>query len=71
MDTPYFSRYYRVMVFKAYELKKNLLFKEVRRENLYDYKEWIRKLEEEWWKIKAIVCDWKKWLLQWFPKLPT
>jgi len=71
MDTTYFSRYYWIMVFRAYELKKNLLFKEVRWENLYDYKEWIRILKERWWRIKAIACDWKKWLLQGFPWIPT
>ncbi len=52
------------MVFRSYELKKNLLRKEVKRETLAEYKSWIEELENKWWIILAIVCDWKKWLLK-------
>ena len=44
---------------------------EKRDENNTDYKKGVRELQEAWWKIKAIVCDWRKWLLWWFPDIPT
>lgn len=64
IDTTYFWRSFWIMVFRSYELKKNLLWKEVKRETLAEYKSWIEELENKWWKILAIVCDWKKWLLK-------
>ena len=63
IDTTYFWRSFWIMVFRSYELKKNLLRKEVKWETLEEYKSWIQQLENKWWIIKAIVCDWKKWLL--------
>ena len=63
IDTTYFWRSFWIMVFRSYELKKNLLRKEVRWETLEEYKSWIQQLESEWWNVRAIVCDWKKWLL--------
>lgn len=64
IDTTYFWRSFWIMVFRSYELKKNLLWKEVKRETLAEYKSWIEELENKWWTILAIVCDWKKWLLK-------
>ena len=40
-----------------------LKFKLVKNENYASYKFWIDELLREWWDIKAIVCDWKRWLL--------
>jgi len=65
MDTTYFWRKYGIMVFRSYELKKNILRKEVKWETIQDYKDGIKTLQDQWWIIKAIVCDWKRWLLWW------
>ena len=51
------------MVFRSYDFKKNLLWKEVKWETLQEYKDGIDYLKNQWWTIKAIVCDGKKWLL--------
>jgi len=53
------------MVFRSYELKKNILRKEVKWETIQDYKDGISLLQSQWWIIKAIVCDGKRWLLWW------
>ena len=65
MDTTYWWRSYGIMVFRSYELKKNILRKEVKWETIYDYKDGIETLQNQWRIIKAIVCDWKRWLLWW------
>ena len=57
--------------FKDYECKKIINCKIVKNENNTDYKKWVEDLQKEWWIIKAIVCDWRKWLLIWFPNIPT
>lgn len=59
------------MVFRSYELKKNILWKEVSRETNQAYKDWVKELQKNWRVIKAIVCDWKKWILWWFWEIPT
>lgn len=71
MDTTYFGRKYWIMVFRSHELKKNIYRKEVKWETIKDYKEWINLLQEQWRIIKAIVCDWKKWLLWGFWDIPV
>jgi hypothetical protein len=71
MDTTYFWRRYWIMVFRSYELKKNIFRKEVRWETIQDYRDWVRLLQNQWRIIKAIVCDWKKWLLWWFWSIPV
>jgi hypothetical protein len=53
------------MVFRSYELKKNILRKEVKWETIQEYKDGISLLQSQWWIIKAIVCDGKRWLLWW------
>ncbi len=70
MDTTYFWDFW-IMVFKDYKSKKVINYKLVDNENNTDYKNWVKELQEQWWIIKAIVCDWRKWLLTWFPNIPT
>ena len=70
MDTTYFWEFW-IMAFKSYESKKVIHYRIVKNENNTDYKEWVSKLQEEWWIIKAIVCDGRKGLLTWFPDIPT
>lgn len=70
MDTTYFWDFW-IMAFKDYKSKKMINFKIVKNENNTDYKAWVKELQEQWWIIKAIVCDWRKWLLTWFPDIPT
>ena len=62
IDTTYFWDFW-IMVFKDSKSKIILKSKIVEKENYQYYKDWIKELQEEWWKILAIVCDWKKWLL--------
>jgi len=70
MDTTYFWEFW-IMAFKDYKTKKIINYKIVKNENNTDYKKWIKELQEVWWIIKALVCDWRKWLLWWFPDIPT
>lgn len=70
MDTTYFWEFW-IMAFKDYKSKKIINYKIVKNENNTDYKNWVKELQNEWWIIKAIVCDWRKWLLNWFPNIPT
>lgn len=70
IDTTYFWDIW-VMAFKDSKTKKILKIKLVKSENYFSYKFWFDELIEEWWKIKAIVCDWKRWLLWWFWDIPT
>ena len=70
IDTTYFWDFW-IMVFKNYEEKRIINYKIVKNENNTDYKEWIKKLISDWWDIKGIVCDGRKWLLWWFWEIPT
>lgn len=70
MDTTYFWEFW-IMAFKDYKSKKIINYKIVKNENNTDYKNWVKELQKQWWIIKAIVCDWRKWLLTWFPNIPT
>ena len=70
MDTTYFWEFW-IMAFKDYKDKKIINYKIVKNENNTDYKKWVNELIEKWRIIKAIVCDWRKWLLWWFPNIPT
>lgn len=47
MDTTYYGRKYGIMVFRSYELKKNILRKEVKRETIQDYKDGIEALQKQ------------------------
>lgn len=70
IDTTYFGNI-GLMVFKDKEKKEVLYYKTVSYETNEEYREWVRKLEEEWWIIKAIVCDWRRGLLWGFGGIPT
>lgn len=70
IDTTYFWEFW-VMVFKDAKRNKKLHIKIVDNENNETYKNWIKELEKAWWIIKAIVCDWRRWLLTWFHDIPT
>lgn len=70
IDTTYFWDIW-VMAFKDSKTKDILKIKLVNSESYASYKFWIDELIQEWWKIKAIVCDWKRWLLWWFWDIPT
>lgn len=70
IDTTYFWDIW-VMAFKDSKTKKILKIKLVKSENYFSYKFWVDELIEEWWKVKAIVCDWKRGLLWWFWDIPT
>lgn len=59
------------MVFRSYELKKNILWKIVPWENQDAFISWIKELQSKWWIIKAIVTDWKKWSLWCLPWIPS
>ena len=70
IDTTYFGELW-VMIFKDAKRNKNLHIKIVDNENNNDYKNWVKELEKDWWIIKAIVCDWRRWLIAWFDNIPT
>lgn len=70
IDTTYFWDIW-VMAFKDSKTKDILKIKLVNSESYASYKYWVEELIQEWWKIKAIVCDWKRWLLWWFENIPT
>ena len=56
------------MVFRSYELRKNIYFKEIKNEKLEDYITWVNYIKSLWWEIKAIVCDWRRFNLNYFSK---
>jgi transposase-like protein len=70
IDTTYFGEIW-LMVFKDKTTKKVLHYRIVKYETNEEYKRWVRQLQEEWWIIKAIVCDWRRWLLWGFEDIPT
>ena len=70
IDTTYFWDFW-VMVFQDAENGKVYYSKVVDYETYEDYKEWIEYIISKWVIIKAIVCDWRKWLLWWFKWIPT
>ena len=71
MDTTYFGRVFGVMLFKDAYTGKNLLKYYVKSETNQKYKEGIEALIAQVFRIKAIVCDGKKGLLQMYPHIPT
>jgi hypothetical protein len=71
MDATYNGRKYWIIVFRSYELKKNLLRKEISWETVEDFKEGIKELQKWWRIIKAIVCDGKRGLLWGFWEIPV
>lgn len=67
IDTTYFWDI-GVMAFKNAHSKKIIHSILVSNESVYDYRLWVKKLQDEWWIIEAIVCDGKRWLLGWFQR---
>lgn len=70
IDTTYFGEIW-LMVFKAKESKEILHYRIVRYETNEEYRRWVEEIKKEWWKIRTIVCDGRRWLLWWFWKIPT
>lgn len=70
IDTTYFGDFW-LMVFKDATSKKILYYKVVDYETNKAYKEWVQYLVDRWVIIKAIVSDWRRWLLGWFSWIPT
>jgi len=60
-----------IMLFKDAYSKKLLHYEIVKHETNKWYKEWVRSLQDQWRNIKAIVSDWRRWLLWWFWSIPT
>ena len=75
MDTTYFGRKYWYMIFrirhKEKSKRKNVLWYKVGYETNDKYREWIRFLQWLWLHIRAIVCDWRRWLLWGFWDIPV
>lgn len=69
VDTTYFGKRW-LMVFKDAMSTDILLTKIVTYETNEEYYSWIRELISSWRIIKAMVVDWRKWLItkdRWFP----
>lgn len=66
MDTTYFKHLFGVMVWRCPHRGKNLLWKFLPYETIAAYKEGIDLLETVGWKVRAIVCDGRRGLLQGF-----
>lgn len=71
IDTTYFSHDFGVMVFRSSLTKETLCTMIVHYEMIDQYKEVVRKIQEVWWNVLAIVCDGKRGLLGWFGNIPT
>lgn len=70
IDTTYFGSMW-LMLFKDKDSKDILHYEIVAYETNEAYKKWVQLLQGQWWSIKAIVCDWRRWLLWWFNWIPT
>jgi len=70
IDTTYFWDFW-LMVFKDVNSKKILHYQVVEYETNQAYKGWVKYLVDKWVIIKAIVSDWRRWLLGWFDWIPT
>ncbi len=71
IDTTYFWRNFWVMVFIDFEKNTPIHYEIVSYETNTAYKQWIENLQQKWWIIKAIVSDWRRWLLWGFWNIPT
>ena len=69
IDTTYF-RQFGLMVFRASNLRKNLLWKIVDHETNEGYRSGIQELINDGWEIVAIVADGKPGLCKLFPDIP-
>lgn len=70
MDSFYFKRGEGIMVFRCAIRNKNLFWKEIKHENLEEYRSGLRYLKKEGWDIQAIVSDGKRGLLTILPDIP-
>lgn len=70
IDTTYIWDF-GLMLFKDAYWPKLLHHEYVKYETNNAYRSWVKYLQEQGWKIKAIVCDGRKWLLWWFGIIPT
>ena len=59
------------MVFRDYKQCKNIYWKYVPHETLEDYFDGIKIVQQQGYKIKAVVCDGKRGLLQSFGNIPV
>lgn len=66
MDTTYFKRFFGVMVWRCPHRHRNLLSRFLPYETIAAYKDGIERLEQNGWKVRAIVCDGRRGLLQGF-----
>lgn len=71
MDTTYFGRKFGVMVFRDHEQRENLYWQYVKNETLEAYQRGVKILQQQGYKITAIVCDGKRGLLQSFGDIPV
>jgi transposase-like protein len=62
MDTTYFKHEFGVMVWRCPHRKRNLLWKFLNHETIQEYVAGVEQLQQDGWKIKAIVCDGKRGL---------
>lgn len=69
VDTTYFKQF-GLMVFRASNLKKNLLWKIVKHETNEEYRSGIQELIDNGWEILAIIADGKPGLGKLFPNIP-
>lgn len=78
MDTTYFWNLWWLMLFRLRDPTKSknkmgesLLWYWVKSETNNMYRKWITELQGIWVDIIWIVCDWRRWLMWWFGKIPT
>ena len=71
MDTTYWGRQFGVMLFKDAISKENLLKYYVKSESNKKYIEGIQELKNRGYKVKAIVCDGRKGLINSFKNIPV
>jgi hypothetical protein len=70
MDATYFWRLFWIVVLRDYHNKRNIWYKEVSRESVEHYREWINYLTKNWYRVIGIVCDGRRWVLGWFWSIP-
>ena len=71
MDTTYFGSGFGLMLFKDAYTKENLLKYYVKNETNALYEKGINELVSQGFKVKAIVCDGRKGLIQRFENIPV
>jgi hypothetical protein len=59
------------MVFRSYEKKRVMYWKEVRLESMEEYRSGVCYLQSQVWIIRTIVCDGRKWFFSAFWNIPV